>query len=250
MTKAQRYKYETLVRVRDYGTAHATLFPESSAGSKAFARMTALVAALDAHMQDHVVAAAEARKVKSATRAAVFDYMKTVALTGRRVTRSELGPGPFRMPRRRSIRLELSTARAFIAEAEKRQDQFLSFGVPPSFISDFQSTVDDLQAAVDVRNNSKSRRRRATAGIRTTIAEGLELVRDLDATVTIATREDPIAFATWEAARHIDGQPSSPASPGRKPTPAVDTPPAPVAAADAAGSPAATGSTVVLPRAS
>ncbi|MCC6991515.1 MAG: hypothetical protein IT181_21120, partial [Acidobacteria bacterium] len=61
-----------------------------------FAQVTAAVAALDDHLKNRVVARAEARKVKAATRAAVFDYMKTVALAARRVTRPESGVSPFR----------------------------------------------------------------------------------------------------------------------------------------------------------
>jgi len=100
------------------------------------------------------------------------------------------------MPRRRSLRAEISTARAFVEEAERRRDQFLCLGLPDTFISDFRARVDALQQAVDVRLNSKTMRRQARAGIQTSLAEGLEAIRDLDAIVAIATRQDHVAFAT------------------------------------------------------
>ncbi len=188
MTKLQRHKYECFVRVRDYGKAHAVLFPESSTGGQKFAEVTAAVAAIDEHLKNRVVARAEARKVKVVTRKAVVESMKTLALTARRVLRQEPGVNPFRVPQRRTAKTDIATARAFIEEAERRKDQFIRFGLPPTFISDFRVLVDQLQDAVDVRLNAKSTRRGAKAGIAATLAEGLETIRDLDAIVAMTTR--------------------------------------------------------------
>jgi hypothetical protein len=232
MERKQRFKYEMFVRVRDYGKTQSALFPESSMGGQMFARVAAAVAAIDDHLTRRVVAQAEARKVKAATRAAMFTSMKTLALIARRVTRPEPGANPFRMPRRRSLKVEISTALAFIGEAEKRQEQFLRFGLPPTFISDFRMLVDELQQAVDVRLNSKTGRREAQAGIATALAEGLEVIRDLDAYVTVATRDDRVRFAAWQSARHIEGQGSS-SSPAKAPAVTVTTPAVPAATRDA-----------------
>jgi hypothetical protein len=206
MTRGQRYKHDTFVRVRDYGLAHAALFPESSTGSQRFAQVTAAVAALDDHLKNRVVARAEARKVKAATREAVYDGMKTLALVARRVMRPEPGANPFRMPRKKTLEAVIATARAFIAEGEKRQDQFVAFGLPPAFLGEFRAQVDALQRAVDVRLNSKTMRSQAQGGIDAALAQGLDAIRDLDAIVAIATRDDRAAFAAWQSARRIEGQ--------------------------------------------
>lgn len=205
MDRKQRFRYEMFLRVRDFGVAHAGLFPESSTGEAMFGQVTAAVAAIDEHLKNGVLGAAGARRVKPATRKAVFGYMKTIALLGRRVTRPETGQNPFRMPRGRSLTAELAAARAFVEEAEKRQDEFVRFGLPPTFVSDFRTEVEELQHAVNARLNSKTIRKEAAAGIRTTLAEGLEVIRDLDAAVAAATRTNPIVFAAWEAARRIEG---------------------------------------------
>jgi hypothetical protein len=225
MTKGQRYKYDMFVRVRDYRMAHAALFPESSTGSQRFAQVTAAVAALDDHLQHRVVAQAGARKVKATTRAAVYDAMKTLALVARRVTRPEPGANPFRMPRKKTLKAVIATARAFIAEGEKRQDQFVQFGLPPTFLSDFRTLVDELQRAVNVRLNSKTLRSQAQAGIDTALALGLEAIRDLDAIVAIASREDRVAFSAWQSARRIEGQGASATGTGTPPEPVVEPPP-------------------------
>ena len=226
MQKDQRFRYEMFVRVRDYGTAQKELFPESSTGGQTFAQVTAAVAAIDGHLTDRVVATAEAQRVKAATRAAVFDYMKNVAQTARRVTRSKPGPNRFRMPRRKSLNAEISAARAFIREAEPLRDEFVRFGLPPTFISDFQGLVDAFQQAVDVRLNSKTLRRQAQAGIVTVLAQSLDVIRDLDAVVANATRHDPIRFAAYQSARRIEGLGSSSTTAVKPPVvPPVAVPP-------------------------
>ncbi len=190
MNKSQRFRYEMFVRVRDFGAARQELFPESSRSGEAFKRVAAAVAAIEEHRKDHVVGTAEARRVKAATRAAVFNYMKTVALAARRVTRPDASENPFIVPRQRNLERELATARAFIEAAEARQTEFVSFGLPPLFISDFRKLVDTLQQAFDLRLGSKTVRREAIAGTRMAITRGLEAVHDLDALVTIATLDD------------------------------------------------------------
>lgn len=209
MTRDQRFRYEMFVRVRDFGAARTALFPESSRSGQTFARVAAAVAAIEEHRKNHVVATAEARRVKAATRAAVFDYMKTIALAARRVTRPDVRESPFRVPRRRNLERELATARAFIEEAEKRRGEFVGFGLPPTFIGDFRVLVDNLQQAVNVRLSSKTVRREASTGTRTTLVRGFDAIRDLDVLVAMATREDPTTFAAWSAARRIEGQGSS-----------------------------------------
>lgn len=209
MTRPERFRYEMFVRVRDFGMAQKALFPESTRGAVMFARVAAAVAEVEEHLKSHVVGAGNARRVKASTRAAVFNYMKTMALAARRVTQPEPGQHPFRLPRRRDLARELSTARAFIQAAEARQAEFVQFGLPPTFISDFRTLVDDLQRAVDSRLSSKTVRRQARAGVTTALARGFDAIRDLDAIVAIATLQDPATFAAWGAARRIEGQGAS-----------------------------------------
>jgi hypothetical protein len=211
MTRQQKYRYESLVRVRDYGTAHSELFPQSSAAGGWFALVSAAVSAVDEHLKNRVVARADARRVKATTRAAVADYMKAIALVARRVTEPDTKANRFRMPRRRSLKIELSTARAFVEGAAERRDEFVRYGLPPTFISEFEALVDQLQDAMDTRVSSKTMRREAQQGIVTELARGLRAVRDLDAAVVVATRHDPIRLAAWQAARRIEGQGASPA---------------------------------------
>lgn len=222
MTRYQRYKYETFVRVRDYGMAHQDLFPESSMGGQVFAQMTALVATIDELLESRALARAEAQRVKAATRAEVFNAMKIVAHAARRAARWERGSHPFRIPRRRTLKSDISTARLFIHQAGKRQEQFARFGLPPTFISDLSTLVDALQQAVDIRLSSKTNRSLTQTGIRTELARGSELVRDLDVMVAVAAKDDPARFAAWRSARRMEGQQSAPADTAEAAVPAPE----------------------------
>lgn len=174
MTRQQRFKYEMFVRVRDFGAAHAALFPEASKGKQAFARVLAAVTALDEQQKAHLLGLAEARRIKAVTRDAVFDYMKTIAAAARRVTQQDPAESPFVLPRKRRLSAELASARVFMAAAASRQKDFEAFGLPATFIAHFRALVDQLQQAADVRLSSRT--------------------------------QDPTTFAAWTAARQIEGQ--------------------------------------------
>ena len=248
MTKSERYKQEMLVRARDFGAAHPELFPESSPGGDMFARVAAAVAAVEEHLKSLAMGGASNRGVKATTREAVHRYMKTLAKAARRIARPERDPGPFKLPRRNLLHLQVAAAQAFLVEAERRQPQFIAMGLPPTFISDYRALVDELTQASYGRLNSKTIRAKAHAGITSAIQQGLEIVRDLDVLVDIATRQDPVLASAWRVARTIEGQragasarakipavtiePSAPAQPVAEPAPvpeaAVPAPATPV----------------------
>lgn len=233
MTRQQRFKYEMFVRVRDFGAANAALFPEASKGGQAFARVLAAAAKVEDQLKEHVLGQGEARRIKAATRDAVYDQLKTIAAAARRFTRAESGANPFQLPSRRNLATVLSTARAFMQSAESRKAEFEKFGLPSTFIADFGAQVSQLQQAADVRLSAKTARGRAQAGIEVAIADGLDAVRDLDVVVAIATRQaDPVTYAAWTAARRIEGQNRAPAvAEAAASQPEAPTPPAQVALA-------------------
>jgi hypothetical protein len=205
MRKEQRYRHEMFVRVRDFGVANAARFPESTSGGQMFAQVAAAVDAIEAHLTRRVMARTEASRVKATTREAVTRYMHALAATGRRVAKSEKGVNPFRMPARKSAASILAAARVFIEEAERRQAQFVQFGLPEGFIGEFRTHVDDLERAINAQLNSRSARRRAQAGIENTLADGLDVIRNLDVIVANVMRDDPTSLAGWDGARRIDG---------------------------------------------
>lgn len=212
MRKGQRYRYDMFVRVRDFGTANRDLIPESSTGGRWFGQVAAAVAAIEQQAKNRDLARIEARKVKTTTRAAVREYMKTLARTARRATRDEPLPMPFVMPVRSNNAALLTAAGVFLEQAQAREAKFVNLGLPATFISEFQALVDRLHDAVEVRNNGQSLRVKAQTGIEQALDDGFEAVRNLDVLVTNLLRDEPVRLGHWRGARHLEGIRSSSAS--------------------------------------
>lgn len=206
MTKNQRYKHEMFVRVRDFGAAHVELFPASSPGGARFADVSAVVATIEENMKNRVLGYAGTRSVKSTTRAAVYRYMQTLARAARQLARERRSQAPFILPRKRRLKVEVTTARAFLEEAARRQAEFVGMGLPETFISEFTARVDELDQAVNGRLSGKTMRGQARAGITQAIAHGMRLVGDLDVIVAIAANDNEVVAETWRIARRVEGQ--------------------------------------------
>lgn len=208
------------VRVRNFGVANGDVFPESSGGSQAFDVLAGAAVAIEEHLTRRAEARARARKVRSSTRMAVTNYMKAIAATGRRAADADSGVHPFRMPSRRSAAVLLATARLFMEEAERRRDSFVILGMPPTFITDFQRLVRELEQAIEVQQDSRASRHMAQAGIQMALLRGTDALRTLDVVVANVLRGDPVRLAQWHGARHIEGQGSS-SGPAAVPPPEV-----------------------------
>jgi hypothetical protein len=206
MNRKQRYRYEMLVRVRDFGTANAQLFPGSSKGGRLFGQVSAAVAAVEDHLTRRDRARVEARRVKATTRAAVTGYMVTIARTARRVTAGEPRPSPFKLTGSQTAAAVLSKARLFIAEARPREAAFVEFGLAPTFIRDFTALVDQLDEAVTVRLNGRGWRLKAQTGIENALRSGADALTNLDVLVPNALHDDPVREGHWRGARRIEGQ--------------------------------------------
>lgn len=217
MTRDQRFRYEMLVRARDFGKEHQPLFPEASMGGRLFAAVATAVQTIQQYLVNRVVATGEARKLKTTTRAAVYEYMKAIVATARRATVNETGSNPFQLPRRKAVSAIISSARAFIAEAKPREAEFVMRGLPATFLADFGTLVDELDKAATAQLNSRTERRLASAGIEETLEQGLETIRELDVFVPNTLRLDPVRREAWRAARRIEAV----YQPDRKKTPAA-----------------------------
>jgi hypothetical protein len=205
MNRQQRYRYEMFVRVRDFGAANEALFPRSSEGGQQFARVTAIVADIEEHLKQRDIARVDAQRVKTATRAKVRDYMRTIAHIARRANRTGSGGNRFKLPQRKSVNALVTRARVFADLLQTRGPEFARFGLSPASISEFTALVEQLEQAVAVRMNSRSARRQAQEGVEHALVDGFAIIQDLDALMETTLRNDPVHFAGWQGARRIEG---------------------------------------------
>lgn len=206
MKKEHRFRYEMFVRIRDFWAAHRALFPESSAAAALFAQVAALITTIEEHLKNRVLGVAKGQSVKPLTRVAVRNALTTMTRAARRVTADEIMSTPFRLPKRRTLTTDLATARAFVTEARPREQAFVQFGLPPTFISDLEKLIEELQRAVDAQLASKTARSQAQAGLTNAVRTGMRVCVDLDLLVALATAEQPELQAAWQSARRLEGQ--------------------------------------------
>jgi hypothetical protein len=205
MKRFFRTRFEMFQRVVDFGKEQLALFAESSIGGQSFAVVAAAVDAIETHLANRLVARAEAQKLKASTKAAVYNALKTIALTARQVTAADPGANPFRLPRHKAVSNLIVAGRVFVAEAAKRQEAFVSRNLPPTFVADLGRLVDDLERAAEAQNNARTGRHEAQAGIAAAIESGMRAVRELDVIVPNALALDPARLGGWYGARRIEG---------------------------------------------
>jgi hypothetical protein len=123
----------------------------------------------------------------------------------------------------------LTTGRLFREEAERRKEEFLELGMPPTFLESFGGVVDALADAVALQQDSRGARRRADGAIEAALERGAAIIADLDVAVPNALGTDEPRLAQWAGARHIERSSSGDRTPA---APVVETPhtPAPVEA--------------------
>lgn len=183
MTKNQRVRFEMFLRVRDFGQAHRELFPESSTGGQAFAKVGDAAARIDAFATSKLLVVTDGHEELAVARAAVLDRMRIVARTARGTRRSRSAAGRrFRMPSRTSYVALLAAARSFISEAGECRAELDELGLPATCLPELRQAIDDLEAA---------------------FADGTHAIRTLDIVVPNTVGNDAVLVAKWNRDRRV-----------------------------------------------
>ena len=107
------------------------------------------------------------------------------------------------MPRSRSYANITAYGRAFATNAAAQEAIFTDHGMPAGFLAAFTAKVDAAEDAIGMRNSGLINRSGATAGIKAKGRRGVAILRELDAIMAAARRNDPVLLAAWKTARHI-----------------------------------------------
>ena len=230
MNAVQSRRYEMLVRVRDFGAAHADLFQESSLAKQTFAAVAEAVEQLNAHTVSKLSALPGATP-KAMARADLHDRLEAISQTARVI--AEQTPDleeKFVLPKVLSNQALLMTARVFAQDAEPIADRFIAHVMPKTFLADLGEAITRFEKATHEREAGKDERIAAKARIKVAVNSGLAAVRALDAMVGNRLRDDPATWAVWKRDRRVQYP--------NRPRTIVDAPspePAPLAAGGAPG---------------
>src|SRR5215472_11497712 len=122
-------RYEMLVRVKEFGVAHADLFPTASVGAGLFEEVATAVDKVTqcGVTQSHRTVASNPSSDKAATRDALHASMVKIRRTAIAMKRSTPGlDGKFVLPRSHSDQRLLLAARGFLQDATPLRDQFVA----------------------------------------------------------------------------------------------------------------------------
>ena len=202
MNTNQIRRYEMLVRVGDFGSAHADLFPSSTPGGQMFAAVAATVAELNTHTATQAKSGSTGREgvtSKALGRSALRSQLKTIARTARALAVDTPAlEDQFSLPRHQSDQALLSTARAFANEATPLAAAFITHEMHATFLADLTTAIGQFEAAIHDREAGKADRASAAAGIRAAMRSGMSAVQKLDGIVPNKLDPDPVTLAAWE----------------------------------------------------
>ena len=220
MTIFVRLKLEMLIRVRDFGIAHAPLFPPTSFCGELFASIATAVATLEAHFAEQVSHTGETlgdTESKSVARTNLFRELERINATSRSLAMKMPGlENKFRFPNSRSDQALLAAARAFAEDAEPLKDEFIRRGLAATFIDDLKEKSGAFAGIISSRNVHAGSKVQARASIDDVLDEAMLDVRELDPAVENVIGDNAPLLAEWRSARHIERHTSH-----KKPTPPV-----------------------------
>ena len=203
MNNSQLRRYEMLVRVRDFGDAHADLFFESSLVRQTFAAVTEAVEQLTAHTVSKL-SSVRGTPTKAMARATLLDRLAAISQTARVIAVHTPGlEEKFVIPDKPSDQVLLMTARVFAQGVEPLTDRFIAHVMPETFLADLLAAIGQFEQAMHQRQAGKEERSVARARIKEALTSGVAAARALDAMVGNRLRDDPVTMAVWKRDRRV-----------------------------------------------
>jgi len=206
-------RYEMLVRVADFGAAHANIFPADSLGGQMFVAVKNATAILTESAATEISsrgAVYERGRARDAARVRLLTVLEPIRRTARALALDMPGvDGKFRLPSTPATRALMSSARACAKDAHALSAAFLTHGLPATALDDLDGAVLVFENAVRDHAASRSALVAARAGIESAIQAGMTAVQRLDGIVLNILHGDSASTAVWEQARRVDWSPKT-----------------------------------------
>jgi len=228
MDDLENKRHEMFMRVHGFGSARAADFGPTTLGGQCFTTLGEIINQLNQQASTQVSgfgAALQGTSSRSVARQALRDDLRAICRTAEAI--AEDSPGfddQFRMPAAGNDQNLLHAARSIAANAAPVSAQFISHELPADFLADLNTGITNFEAAVNHQATGVGTHVSAGASIDQLIADGLKLVKKLDAIVRNKYANDPATLAEWTSASHTERPPRRKQSTSSSPTP--PTPPA------------------------
>jgi len=203
-------RFNMLVRIREFGTAHPDLFPADSLGARTLAELGDIVDRLHASAMSESSGHSAARQgtvSKTAARQALRSALEAIARTARGIAVDTPGvAGGFLVPRGQNDHELAIAARRFADDAAPLAASFIAHGLPASFVADLQAALGLFERATGGRATAREAHVGARAGIGAAIDAAFAILPRLDAIVENGVAGNPSLLAAWRSARHVEGR--------------------------------------------
>ncbi len=221
MDDNERRRYETFIRVREFGATRAAEFPLATLASQLFARLNTVITELDAHTTSQASqrsATLESSTGKAAARDELRRDLEAISRTARAMALSTPGlEDKFRAPRNLSDQALLASARAFAADALPLKAEFTERGLPDDFLEDLAADIADFERFSNQKIQRRGAQVAATAAIDGAVERGVNVVRELDAIMRNKYANDAATLAAWLSASRTERRARRPSAPAPQP---------------------------------
>jgi len=230
MDDLENRRREMFIRVHGYAVTRSADFGPTTMGGQTFTALGELIAELNDQASSQATGfglAEQGTSRRSVTRQALRDALRAINRTAEAIAQDIPGfDNPFGMPPSGNDQNLLHAARAIAASATPVSAQFISHAMPADFLADLNSDIADFEAAINHQATGVGTHISASASIDQLIADGLKLVKKLDAIVRNTYSNAPAALAEWTSASHTEHGPkrtqsASPSPPTPPPAPPV-----------------------------
>ena len=216
-------RYETFLRGREFGAAHAAQFPASTFAGELLARLNAAITELDGHTSAQSSgkrSAQEGAAGKASAREELRQDLERISRTARSMALTTPGlEDKFRAPRSISDQALLAVARSFATDAAPLRDEFMRRGLPADFLDDLGRDITAFETSVNQKIQGTETHVTATAAIDDAIERGINTMRELDPIMRNTFANDPATLAAWLSASHVERTPHKAKPPVTPPKP-------------------------------
>jgi hypothetical protein len=220
MNDRERNRYETFLRMRQFGLDNTGDFPAGTIAAAQFNEISEVIELVENYAAGQAVGFSQARfayAAKDTARENLRDVCSELVRTARVMAYQHPGVDTmFRLPVNRSDMNLISIARAFLLEGEHYEAAFVEYGLPVDFLAQLEAEINAFEAALAPTGEALSVQVEATAQAGATIRRGMVARRILDGIVRNRYRGNVGKLAAWTSASHIEREP-------RRETPPLET---------------------------
>ncbi len=229
MDDLENRRREMFIRAHGFGVSRSADFPSGTLGAQLFVDLATVMADLNQDAATQVSGfggAEQGTSTRAVTRQALRDQLRAINRTAEAIAQDIPGfDDPFRMPPFGNDQNLVHAARAIATNALPSSAQFISHELPADFLADLNTAIANFEAAIAQQAHSVGAQVSAGAAIDEAIAEGLKIVKKLDAIVRNKYTDDPAALAEWTSASHTERSPKRAKPPSHSPEPTTPSTP-------------------------